>query len=769
MNRLLTRLLLIMFVAMVPALAFQIYSENETRQVRENLVGDEALRLVRLVSAEQQRIIEGAEQVLDAVIGAPGLQDNDPERCPRLLTNLLATSPRYNNALVMGTDGSIRCSPKPVDPSINSSDRAFFNIALRSDNFATGDYTVGRISGLPTIHIAKRFRNRNGEIVGVAVLALNVNWLAEQVEHLNLPQDAVVTITDRNGTILVRRPGQQRFLGTPIPDNSRFTLEGKEVGLATLPSLDQGRAVIVAYSPVNADPIGLSIRVGLDRENTFAAVTRANWISLALIFLGTALALATTAVLGQRLIGGPVNRLLAAAESWRSGALASRTGMKERNEFGRLGVAFDSMAAALEEREADLRRLNAGLEKRVSEEVSAREAAQARAAHAERMQSLGQLAGGIAHDFNNVLQMIQGALQLIERDAAGNARIGRFSRLALEATARGAAVTGRLLMFGRSAVLQAAPLDPNAVLADLRDLLAHTLGAGIAVSVTAEAGIPFMLADKGQLETAMINLATNARDAMPHGGSLTLQAASETVAPDGSPHPAGLAPGRYVRLTVADTGSGMDDATLLHACEPFFTTKPLGVGTGLGLAMANGLAAQSGGALRIESRPGEGTSVALWFPVAEHHAYPVPEVAPEAEAPVPASTGAGGRCRILLVDDEVLVREFLAEQLEDEGFRVQVAANGAEALDRLAAGQTVDVLVSDFSMPGMDGLAVIRAARERCPHLPAILLTGYSKDAIAVAAASSVTGSIALLRKPISISDLVDRIQVSLATPVEAA
>jgi signal transduction histidine kinase/CheY-like chemotaxis protein len=457
-----------------------------------------------------------------------------------------------------------------------------------------------------------------------------------------------------------------------------------------------------------------------------------------------------TYLLGTYLIRRPLDRLLDVADRWRTGDLAARTGIPDDgSEFGRLAGAFDSMAAAQEAR--------------VGGEVAAREAAQARAAHAERMQALGQLAGGIAHDFNNVLQAVAGAATLIERHPADEIRVRRLARLAIEAVERGASITRRLLAFGRRSDLRAEPLDVAPVLNGLREILVHTLGAAIIVDVKPDPSVPPLLADKGQLETALVNLATNARDAMPEGGQLTLSASAETVESDGPPHPAGLPAGRYVRLTVADTGAGMDAATRERAVEPFFTTKHVGAGTGLGLPMAKGFAEQSGGALSVESNPGAGTT-----PVAGSVASPAPMTEPPVAAvaaePGMIVTGASARrALILLVDDEAPVRELLAEHLEDAGYRVLATASGAAALALLATAETVDILITDLSMPGMDGLAVIRAAQERLPRLPAVLLTGYAGDGAALAVAGTVSGIFSLLRKPVSGVELIDRVRTLLA------
>jgi PAS domain S-box-containing protein len=437
----------------------------------------------------------------------------------------------------------------------------------------------------------------------------------------------------------------------------------------------------------------------------------------------------------------------------------------ERNAAGHsvrgAGVVID--VTARHHAEA-LTELNRHLEERVNAEVAAREEAQVRAAHAERMQALGQLAGGIAHDFNNVLQTVEGAAALIERRPSDATGVGRYARLVISAVGRGASVTRRLLAFSHRGDLRAEALDVAALLNSLHEVFGHTLSAAIEVQVSLEDGVPPILADKGQLETAMVNLATNARDAMPEGGRLILSAGSDVVPPDGSVHPAGLAPGRYVRLAVTDTGVGMDPATLARATEPFYTTKGVGVGTGLGLPMVRGFAEQSGGTISIASDPGKGTTVTLWLPTADPEKYPSPATPQDGVgAAYPGAGEALASTRVMVVDDEDLLREVLAEQLEDLGFSVLTAANGSEALSLLAAGETVDALVTDLSMPGIDGIAVIRAAQERHHGLPAVLLTGYAGDTASFAVSGAITGPFSMLRKPIKIHDLVDRIRSLLA------
>jgi PAS domain S-box-containing protein len=383
--------------------------------------------------------------------------------------------------------------------------------------------------------------------------------------------------------------------------------------------------------------------------------------------------------------------------------------------------------------------------------------AQARLAQAQRMEALGQLAGGIAHDFNNVLQAVQGGARLIGARHADPAQVRRLAGMVAEAAERGAAITRRLLAFARHADLRAEPVDAAALLGDMQEILKHTLGTGIEVQVTVPQGLPPLLADRRQLETVLINLAANARDALLGHGTIALSALVESIpaaatdGPDDAARP-GLKPGQYVLLSIADSGTGMDAATLARAAEPFFTTKREGKGTGLGLAMARGFAEQSGGALAIASAPGQGTTVRLWFPVAQ--AVPLSHATEVAAA----EPGLAGRATVLLVDDELLVREITAEGLETAGYAVLSAGSGTEALDLLRTRLKVDMLITDLSMPTMDGLAVIREAQALRPGLPAILLTGFATEATRVALGSAIDGSFTLLRKPMAAGPLAARI-----------
>jgi PAS domain S-box-containing protein len=424
-----------------------------------------------------------------------------------------------------------------------------------------------------------------------------------------------------------------------------------------------------------------------------------------------------------------------------TGVICVATNVTERKR------AEDEMRAA----KLELEHLNAGLEERILREVRERRAAQDRLAQTEKLAALGQLAGGVAHDFNNIIQAVTGAASLIGRYADDPVKVRRFAHMMEDAARRGASVTGRLLALARRGELRAGPVDIPGLLDGVREVLTHTLGTTIEVRLDVAGELPPALADRSQLETALVNLAANARDAMQGGGVISISAGVEVVEGGGQ-----LAPGIYIRLGIADTGSGMDEEMLARAMEPFFTTKELGKGTGLGLPMARGFAEQSGGVLTVESAPGRGTKVTLWLPVAEARAAPGPVMPREASA-------AARHPRIMVVDDEEMVREVLAAGLACQGYEVVQVESANAALARLNAGESFDLLVSDLSMPGMDGVALIRAAQTLRPRLPAVLLTGYAGDAATFAVGQTVNGPVSLLRKPITGVQLADHVAALLA------
>ena len=353
-------------------------------------------------------------------------------------------------------------------------------------------------------------------------------------------------------------------------------------------------------------------------------------------------------------------------------------------------------------------------ERSAAEKLSVAEAA---LRQSYKMEAMGRLTGGVAHDFNNLLTPIIGSLDMLRRRGIGNDRERRLIDGALQSADRAKTLVQRLLAFARRQPLQAVAVDLSVLIEGMASLIGSTVGPNIDVRVELDENLPSANADANQLEMAILNLGVNARDAMPNGGTLRITAASETVHGD---HRSGLVHGHYVRLSVADTGTGMDDAILARATEPFFSTKGIGQGTGLGLSMVHGLVSQLGGGLTIVSEPGQGTVVELWLPV--NFGPPIADdQMPRAPLPVTA------RDRVLLVDDEELVRMSTAAMLADLGYEVIEATSAEQALQLLNEGAAPDLVVTDHLMPGMSGTDLALEMRARKPDLPILIVSGYAE------------------------------------------
>jgi PAS domain S-box-containing protein len=351
---------------------------------------------------------------------------------------------------------------------------------------------------------------------------------------------------------------------------------------------------------------------------------------------------------------------------------------------------------------------------RIAEQAQLMEARDA-LRQSQKMETLGQLTGGVAHDFNNLLTPIVGALDTLARKYGGDQRTARLTGGALQAADRAKTLIQRLLAFARRQHLQTEALDIRSLLEGIRDLLTRTLGPQIQLSIEINGPMRPASVDANQLELALLNLAVNARDAMPEGGTLRVEASEENIV--GS---RGLRPGRYVRIDVTDSGCGMDQETLNRAIEPFFTTKRVGQGTGLGLSMVHGLAAQLGGDFILTSQPGQGTTASLWLPATDEKAnVSTLEVSSTTRKLEAFET-------ILVVDDEPLVRVGTSSMLEDAGYNVVEAGSPDEALNVVRNGTKIHLLLTDFAMPSMNGIQLAAELRKHDPTLPVVMMTGYA-------------------------------------------
>ncbi|MDB5595728.1 MAG: multi-sensor hybrid histidine kinase [Hyphomicrobiales bacterium] len=364
------------------------------------------------------------------------------------------------------------------------------------------------------------------------------------------------------------------------------------------------------------------------------------------------------------------------------------------------------------------------LEQLVEARTREREVALAQLFEAQKLDTIGQLTGGVAHDFNNLLMVILGSLELLrKRLTPMDPRVQRLLENAMQGADRGTALTQRLLAFARRQELRPQSIDIPTLIGGMRELLERAIGPGIQLNLNIPVQLDLVQADANQLELAVLNLAVNSRDAMPLGGTLTLTA----VEPGGRPVPPSLPPGEYVCIEIADTGMGMDEETLQRSREPFFTTKGPGKGTGLGLSMVHGLAAQSGGGMNILSCVGGGTQVQIFLPKALQSREDSTQDSPSTDEAGPASPPQS-YC-VLLVDDDLLVRTGTAAMLEDLGHVVVEVDSGAQALAQLKQGTRIDVVITDHAMPGMTGLALMRALKSSYPEMPVILASGFAEIA----------------------------------------
>jgi signal transduction histidine kinase len=440
----------------------------------------------------------------------------------------------------------------------------------------------------------------------------------------------------------------------------------------------------------------------------------------------------------------------------------------ERSERGLTGLAAEAaiamdnvrLARAAQKEIAErtraeeaLRELNGNLERQVAERTEQLRVQEEALRQAQKMEAIGQLTGGVAHDFNNILQVIVGNLEVIRRIATADAgRIQRAAEQALNGARQASSLTQRLLAFSRRQPLDPKPIDVNAVVVGMSDMVNRTLGETIAVEIVRGAGLWKAETDPNALESAILNLAVNARDAMPEGGRLTIETTNAHIDEAYASAHSEVHAGQYVALSISDTGVGMDAETLRRAFEPFFTTKPVGKGTGLGLSQVYGFVKQSGGHVKIYSEVGQGTTVKIYLPRLQGSVE-------EADAHRPVAMPEGTQAEIILVvEDEESVRNYSVDALRELGYRVIEAPDGPSALTILESRTRIDLLFTDVVLPGgMTGAQLAARAREWHPALKILFTTGYARNAIFHH--GRLDKGVNLLTKPYSFADLAAKIR----------
>lgn len=768
-----TRLLLIIAACMMPTMALYALIGINLWSERKAQLADLSVQQANLLAGDLNSVAEGARILLASAAEFHQVRSRG-ESCSVRLAQVQRNVPSFRFLAYVDEEGRVQCASdsalldgKDVPP--------WARIPQLGSDFTAGGFT--RSIRYPGGFLPFYFRIEQpapGQS-GTLVAGLDLNWLEQHLHQIKrdgspFMAGGVLTIADANGVVLARDERHAEFVGKRFPPAALPMIHATKPGILRLKSMD-GAERLVGYSPPTPESHNLAVAVGFQESELMGDLARALWRWGWLLAGLTSAVFGFTILVARRSIARPAQNLVAVARQWQEGELTARAPQSdERSEFGQIAAAYNTMAAALQCREERLRAHAAAQERQVAErtqeltlanerlrlEIAERQTTETALLQAQKVQAVGQLAGGIAHDFNNILQVVSGSATLIQRRAGDTAATRRLGKMIEDVARRGTSITRRLLAFSRREELRAEILDLDELISGLHEVLTATLGAGIRVGIDLPANLPAISADRGQLETALLNLGTNARDAMPHGGELRISVSTCTL---GHSNEARLPAGDYVCVSVSDSGEGMDAETLARATEPFFTTKPLGQGTGLGLAMARSFAEGTGGRLMIKSTPNQGTDIALWLPAVARH---IPRHV--SGAPGRASgRSASQSTRILVVDDDAAVREVLAEPLIDEGFEVLEAADFSSALKILDTEPEVDLLITDLAMPGPDGLALIREAQRRQPMLPAILLTGYTGAAAELAVGEALEGRFCLLRKPVTPAQLVDQVTVLTA------
>jgi signal transduction histidine kinase/CheY-like chemotaxis protein len=605
----------------------------------------------------------------------------------------------------------------------------------------------GRLTGTSVLQIAFPARSETEQLKFVLLASFNLQKFAEfHSERLSKVME--ILLIDKKGTVLVRPQGTDWITpaGASIANTDLFRLASRRTGERFGEVSDADGRVQVwasADSPTIRDA-GLYVLVGQSKNDLVAAANRRLGEDIAILTAVSLLLFAGVWTLGELGIRRQVGRLAAMATKLGQGDLSARIAPPfPGGELGGLMTVLNGTAESLEHQRTDIDELNQKLRQ------------------SQKMEELGQLTGGIAHDFNNMLTVITGTIDILAEAVADKPQLAAIAKLISEAADRGAELTGHLLAFSRKQPLQPRETDISLLMLESGKLLRSTLGEHIEIETILRQEVWPALVDPSQLSSALLNLAINARDAMPGGGKLTLEASNVVLEESyaGGEFP----PGSYVLIAVSDTGTGIPEAIRDKIFEPFFSTKDVGKGTGLGLSMVYGFVKQSGGNIKVYSEVGHGTTFRIYLPRAgdmqsEKHVEEVPE------API------GGRNEtILVVEDDVMVRTYVTAQLQSLGYNPIPAANAAEALKIVDGGAEFDLLFTDVVMPGaMNGRQLADEVAKRRWPLRVLFTSGYTEDAIVHH--GRLDPGVLLLAKPYRKTELARMIRVALeASPARAS
>ena len=613
------------------------------------------------------------------------------------------------------------------------------------------DSAPGRSTDASSTYVAGAVR-KDGRLVGIAVAELNRDSMFAVVnDYSNLGASGDVLIAGRRGgemLILNKLRDSTELPRLDADSEIARVLEAASRGEKGSGIIQDHRGNQVFAVWRHAPSFDWAILVKQDHVEAMGPVRKLRMFNLGALSI-TLLLLAPAALVISRLITDPINRLSAATRTVAGGDFSSRVPVAGTSEVASLARDFNRMAELIAEFEEDMKQ----------HAIDQRER-DAQLHQAQKMEVVGQLTGGVAHDFNNLLFVISGNVEIVREKIDSDEQIQRLLDLVLTAAGRGADLTHRLLAFSRQQVLAPTVTNLNDFLSGVTDLLGRSLGEHIEINTKLAPDLWHCLADPSQVENALLNLAINARDAMPGGGNLTIETSNSHLSDEYAAAQADLEPGEYVLLTVTDTGEGIAPEHQEHIFEPFFTTKKIGDGSGLGLSMVYGFVKQSGGHMTVYSEVGEGTTFRIYLPrtLKALVAQPTPRAAAGVQA-VPEAT-------ILVVEDDLDVRTLAVALLSDAGYEVLEASSGPAALELLKEGQHVDLLLSDVVLPGgMSGPEINAQLRRDRPELRVLFMSGYAEQA--VADARRLGDGEAFLQKPFGKQDLLDKVREVLSKSVD--
>ena len=713
------RLALLVLAVVLPLTATLAYLLVSDRSDDQQSALDSSLAVANLATANISRLLEDSRSQLAWIAERPLVRAVDPGRCDPIVRDFPGLHSEFTNLAVVDLSGRVVCSalPQPGGQLVSVADAPWFRTARATGQFTVSEPLVGPISGEWVSVLAQPIRGSDGRLVGLIALGIDLVRYQSAFGNAVLPRDGLITVVDAQGTVVARSLDPERWVGKDgraAEIVRRALAQGEGTTVAT--GLDGTRRL---YAYTRLPEAGWIVYAGIPTEVAFADAN-ANALRGGLLALASVLLAGALAFYAGSSIQRSVRRLVAAVRAVGGGQLDVRAPVEGLTEIAEIAQSFNEMVDARSHAEEALRQ------------------SQEQLLQAQKMEAVGRLAGGVAHDFNNLLTAVSGYTDLLLSRIDDPAARRDLAEIA-KASERAAALTRQLLAFSRKQLLRPRVVDLNEVVAETEELLRRLIGADVELETLLEPEPVPVEADPQQLQQVILNLAVNARDAMPDGGTLTIQ----TRRSDDSAY-----------LAVRDTGCGMDADTRAHVFEPFFTTKAEGKGTGLGLATVYGIVEQSGGSISLESEPDRGTSFEIAFPRAQGRIEPVGRERSRGAA-------GGGSETVLLVEDYEVVEDLIRQVLEGRGYAVVSAKNGDEALE-LAKRHTepIHLLLTDLIMPKMGGHEL--AERLASVHLETkvLYMSGYA-DADNPEHGTIAAGA-AFIAKPFSTDALARKVRETL-------